>query len=93
MLAELAGRGEAVRAFIDRAAVTVDATAAHRTPLGEAVRRLPAMLDAARPGLQSLDRAMASGTPLLGALDASAPGLRTLTTTLPQFGFSEGDRG
>jgi virulence factor Mce-like protein len=72
-----------VRTFVDRAATVARTTAAHDAGLGQSIKRMPAMLDAVRPGLRSLDRAATNATPLLDALRASAPGLATLTTTLP----------
>jgi hypothetical protein len=43
------------------------------------------MLNTARPALRSLDRAAANASPLLDYLRASAPGLDSLTRTLPAF--------
>lgn len=85
VLSRLAGQDDRVRAFVDRAAILSRTTADHRAALGEAVQRLPAMLDAVRPGLRSLSRAANDASPLLDDLRASAPGLRSLTSTLPSF--------
>jgi hypothetical protein len=85
VLAALANKNQDVRAFVDRAAVVARTTAAHRTALGQSIHRLPALLDALRPGLRSLDRAIARGTPLLDSLRTAAPGLTTVTHALPSF--------
>jgi virulence factor Mce-like protein len=85
VLGQLARRQDQVRAFVDRASAVAQTTAQHQQALGEAVRRLPAMLAAVKPGLRSLDRAAANATPLLDELRASAPGLLTLTRILPSF--------
>jgi virulence factor Mce-like protein len=85
VLAQLAGRGSQVRAFVDNTADVVNTTAVHSGALGEAIARLPAMLRAVRPGLASLHRATANATPLLSDLHAAAPGLDKLTSVLPAF--------
>jgi phospholipid/cholesterol/gamma-HCH transport system substrate-binding protein len=85
VLAELGGNDGSVRQFVDRAAVVTETTAAHRGALEEAVKRLPATLDAARGGLRSLDAATAGGGPLLDDLKASAPALLRVTKALPDF--------
>jgi ABC-type transporter Mla subunit MlaD len=85
VLRQVGARDGELRAFIDRAAKVANTTAAHATALGGSVQRLPAMLDAVRPGLRSLDRAAAKAGPLLDDLRASAPQLSSLTRTLPAF--------
>lgn len=85
VLARLAERKHEVSAFVDRAAAVSRTSAQHRRALSETVRRLPPMLDAVRPGLHSLDRATISAAPLLDQLRATAPGLESLTRTLPAF--------
>ena len=85
VLAALAADDGDVRRFVDRAARVADTTAPHYTAIRQSLRRLPPMLDAVRPGLSSLDRAMAEGTPLLRQLRVSAPGLMELTRALPTF--------
>lgn len=85
VLAALAERRRDVRTFVDRAGATLRTTAQHRAALGESVRRLPALLGALRPGLRSLEGAMAQGTPLLDDLRAAGPGLDELTRVVPPF--------
>lgn len=85
VLARLATRNRDVRAFVDRAAIVAQTTATHGASLSESVRRLPAMLDATRPGLHALDRAMARSGPLLDDVRGAAPQLTALTRTLPAF--------
>jgi virulence factor Mce-like protein len=85
VLGALAQRDDEVRAFVDRAAAVATTTAEHKNSLGASIHRLPALLDALRPGLRSLDRAMSSSTPLLGYLRAAAPGLTKLTALVPSF--------
>jgi ABC-type transporter Mla subunit MlaD len=85
VLASIGAQSGQVRRFVDRAAVVADTTAARRAQLSLSVRGLPAMLDAARPALRSLDRAASKATPLLGELHAASPGLLGLTRTLPSF--------
>jgi virulence factor Mce-like protein len=85
VVGDLARRQSQVREFVDQAAILARTTARHRVPLGEAIRRLPAMLAAVRPGVRSLDVAVANTTPLLKQLRVAAPGLRRLTLVLPQF--------
>jgi ABC-type transporter Mla subunit MlaD len=88
VLNQLAAQAGQTRAFVDDAAATVEATAAHRTSLGTAVQRLPGLLDAADPDLHALDRAASGALPLLGELRASAPGLVRLTKLVPRFAGS-----
>ncbi len=85
VLTALAAKNPGVREFVDQAAVVARTTAAHRTALGQTIHRLPALLDAVRPGLASLDLAISRGTPLLHSLRTTAPGLTALTQTLPSF--------
>jgi virulence factor Mce-like protein len=85
VLTAVASKRQGVREFVDRAATVARTTAAHQTALAQAIHRLPALLGAVRPGLASLDRAIARGTPLLDSLRTAAPGLITVTYTLPSF--------
>jgi ABC-type transporter Mla subunit MlaD len=85
VLTRLGAQSGSVRTFVDRAADVAMTTAQHSAALSGSVRNLPAMLDAVRPGLGSLDRAAANASPLLDYLRASAPGLVSLTNTLPQL--------
>jgi virulence factor Mce-like protein len=85
ILAKVARRNDQVRTFVDRAADVAQTTAAHRRALGEGVRRLPALLDGLDGALTSVDRFTVAGSPLLDSLRLSAPGLLTVTHTLPAF--------
>lgn len=85
VIGSLARRSSQVRAFVDEAANVAQTTAQHRDALGQAIQRLPGMLAAVRPGLESLDRAARNATPLLAELRRSAPELARLNTTLPTF--------
>lgn len=85
VLTSLSRRSSAVRQFVDRAATVAETTAAHRTEIGQAIARLPAMLSAVRPGLEALDRAATDATPLLSELRTAAPQLTEITNTLPAF--------
>jgi virulence factor Mce-like protein len=83
VVSRLAAESGQVRTFVDQAAAVAQTTAQHSTSLSASVHNLPAMLDAVRPALRSLDRAASNASPLLDYLHASAPGLTSLTTTLP----------
>jgi phospholipid/cholesterol/gamma-HCH transport system substrate-binding protein len=85
VIAQLAVRNGQVRSFVDNAATVAETTAAHRTALGEGVRRLPALLESVRSSFGALNDFSVSATPLLTDLRASAPGLTTLTSALPRF--------
>lgn len=85
ILAQLAGRRGAVRGFVNRSAAVARTTADHRAALGESVRRLPPLLKEIDGSLATLNRFTAAGTPLLADLRRAAPGLTTLTRTLPGF--------
>jgi ABC-type transporter Mla subunit MlaD len=85
LLASLAKHRAGVAGFIGHGAGVAAATASRRVQLAEAVRRLPALLDAARPALRRLDELAASGTPIVRDLRASAPGLNQLLTELRPF--------
>lgn len=85
LAAELARRRGQVGDFVDRAAQVTARTAAHRAALAQAIRRLPPLLDAARPALTRLDELTVAGTPVLADLHAAAPQLHRLTTDLRPF--------
>lgn len=85
VLGQLAVRSDDVRGFVDRAAQVLETTAAHRTALEVSIRRLPPLLHSLRSALAPIRTAATAGIPLLEDLRASAPGLSTLTTTLPAF--------
>lgn len=85
VVAELAARSDRVQAFVDAAARVTAQTAAHSGSLAEAVRRLPALLRAARPALARLDALAASGTPLLRELRVAAPEVNRLVAGLVPF--------
>jgi virulence factor Mce-like protein len=88
VVAQLAARRDRVQAFIGAAARVTSQTAAHSGPLAEAVRRLPALLLAARPALARLDALAASGTPLLRDLRTAAPDVNRLVARLEPFARS-----
>jgi virulence factor Mce-like protein len=85
VLGRIGAQDRDVRTFVDRATDVATTTAGHRAALSASIERLPAMLDAVRPGLRSLDRAATNATPLLDSLRSSAPGLVRLTSTLPSL--------
>jgi phospholipid/cholesterol/gamma-HCH transport system substrate-binding protein len=85
VLAELATHEDDVRAFVGRAADVATTTADHRTALSAGVRGLPAMLDAVKNGLRSIDRVTTAAPPLLANLRAAAPALERLNVVTPQF--------
>lgn len=85
VLAELAGREDSVRAFVNNAAEAASESASESDRLSEGIQRLPAMLDSARSGLRSVNTAMSASTPLLADLRGAAPRLNTLFGTLPRF--------
>jgi virulence factor Mce-like protein len=85
VLASLAKRRAGVAGFIGHGAGVAAATGSRRAQLAQAVRRLPALLDAARPALSRLDELAASGTPIARDLRASAPGLNELLAQLGPF--------
>jgi virulence factor Mce-like protein len=83
--AQLAPRRERVRAFIAHTARFWHQTGSHHAALGDAVARLPGMLDAARPTLRRLNAFARTGGPLFAGLRASAPQLQRLMTSLAPF--------
>jgi virulence factor Mce-like protein len=85
VLASLAVRDRDVRRFVSEAADLARTTALHRDDLGESVRRLPALLDAARPTLRSLDATVTDATPLLRRVRGAVPAARQITRELPAF--------
>jgi phospholipid/cholesterol/gamma-HCH transport system substrate-binding protein len=85
VVAALAGRRERVQAFVEAGARVSARTASRSGPLGESIRRLPALLRAARPALASLDALAASGTPLLRDLRTAAPAVNRLVAGLEPF--------
>jgi virulence factor Mce-like protein len=91
VVAALADRREDLDAFVGRAAEVTSETASRAAALSESVRRLPPMLAAARPALDSLDRAMIDSTPLLGALQDAAPALSETTRRFPPFARAAAD--
>jgi virulence factor Mce-like protein len=85
LVGELAARRDRVADFIDQAARVTTQTADHSTALAEGIRRLPALLAAARPALARLDEVAADGRPLLDQLRAAAPQVNRLTALLEPF--------
>jgi len=91
VLATLAGRSGNLDRFVGRVADVTSTTASRSDALAESVRRLPALLDATRPALRSLDSAMADGTPLLRSLNEASPALETTTRKVPPFAAAASD--
>lgn len=85
VVAELARRHSTVQSLIDHAATVTATTAAHSAALADSVRRLPALLGAARPALAQLDAVAASGTPVLDDARAAAPALNRVAAELGPF--------
>jgi len=85
VVAQLGKRSGRVASFIDNASRVTSQTGSHQEELAAAVRRLPALLDAARPALEHLDTLAANGTPVLGDLHKSAPSLNNVLTHLRPF--------
>src|SRR5581483_1205778 len=73
------------QSFVDRAAGLTSLTADHRSSLSQAIKRLPAMLAAARPALAQLDTVAVDGTPLVNQLHAAVPSLNRLSSDLGPF--------
>jgi ABC-type transporter Mla subunit MlaD len=85
IVGEVASASSGLRDFVDRAASVARTTAAHAPAVGRGVAGLPVMLTKLDAGLRSVDTVTRTGTPLLRALQTSAPGLLTLTHTLTSF--------
>lgn len=85
VLGSLAQHNRDVRAFVDQGAVVATTTAQHQTALAESVARLPPLLTQLHTNLGPLNEVAEDGGPLLQDLQAAAPGLLTLTRTLPAF--------
>jgi ABC-type transporter Mla subunit MlaD len=83
--AEGAGHTQDVQRFLDRAATLTSLTASHRGALAQAIKRLPAMLAAARPALARLDTVAVDGTPLLRQIHTAVPSLNRLSADLGPF--------
>jgi phospholipid/cholesterol/gamma-HCH transport system substrate-binding protein len=82
---EVGQRRGRVRSFIVQADRVTKQTADHRVALAEGIRRLPALLDAAKPALARLDQLAVDGAPVLSDLRESAPSLRRLVGELGPF--------
>jgi ABC-type transporter Mla subunit MlaD len=87
-LARLAPHAPGATKLIDNASAVLSRTGAHRTEISQSVARLPALLSAARPALQSLDTVGASGAPLLARIREAAPQLVDLTYKAPALARS-----
>lgn len=85
ILARLAPRRGRVQDFVEHSERVVSRTAERRDALAETVRRLPALLDAARPALVQLDRVAADGAPVLRHLRTAAPDVLRLLRELEPF--------
>jgi virulence factor Mce-like protein len=83
IIGELARRKDRVADFLDRASQVTAATASHRGALGEGIRRLPALLGAARPALNRLQTLAQTATPVLATLRGAAPPVTRLVGDLP----------
>jgi phospholipid/cholesterol/gamma-HCH transport system substrate-binding protein len=83
IVGELARRKGRVADFLDRASRVTAATASHRGALGEGIRRLPALLGAARPALDRLRTLAQTATPVLATLRGAAPPVTRLIGDLP----------
>ncbi len=71
--------------FLDQSASLSSLTAAHSSPLAQAIARLPGLLAAAQPALKQLDTVAVSGTPLVQQLHASVPALNRVSSDLGPF--------
>jgi ABC-type transporter Mla subunit MlaD len=85
IMAELAKRAPRVNDFIDQAGRVTKQAADHKTQLAESIRRLPALLAAAKPALANLDTLTNDGTPVLRDLRASAPAFDRAVRELGPF--------
>jgi virulence factor Mce-like protein len=88
LVAKLARHSGEVRSFIDKAQGVTKQTSDESSALAESIRRLPGLLDAARPALQKLDTVAATGTPVLRNLRAAAPSLNSAISHLGPFSTS-----
>ncbi len=71
--------------FLEQSAALGTLTAAHSSPLSQAVARLPGLLAAAQPALAQLDTIAVNGTPLLQQLHAAVPALGQVSADLGPF--------
>ncbi|MEA2294168.1 MAG: hypothetical protein QOE86_1807 [Solirubrobacteraceae bacterium] len=85
VIASLAAERGDVKGFIDQAARVTTRTASRSTELADAIRRLPALLDATDPAVANLDRLTRDGRPLLGRLRAATPSLERLLGQVGPF--------
>jgi ABC-type transporter Mla subunit MlaD len=83
--AEGAGHTQTLQTFLDRTAALTTLTAAHRDSLSQTINKLPGLLDAMQPALQSADTVAKDGTPLLSQLRTAVPYLNQVSTDLPRF--------
>lgn len=82
---DLARRPQSVTRFLDQAADVSKTTADHSTALGQAINRLPRLLDEVQPTMRQLNGVAADGTPVLRDLRAATPGLSALVDQLGPF--------
>lgn len=85
IIAKLNERSEDVVAFIKNARQTADASAAVRDDLSANFEKLDEFLAELRPTMVELNNLAIAQTPLLADLGASASGLNTLSSNLPEF--------
>jgi len=83
--AEGATHPKAVQDFITSASRLTQLTAAHATPLSQAINRLPGLLSAAQPALTQLDAVARDGTPLLTSIRAAVPYLNRVSNDFGPF--------
>jgi ABC-type transporter Mla subunit MlaD len=82
---EGAGHTQALQTFLDRTAALTTLTAAHRDSLSQSINKLPGLLGAMQPALQSVDTVARDGTPLLAQLRTAVPFLNKVSADLPPF--------
>lgn len=88
VVAELADRRTGIGDLVEQGARLSRRTARREGDLRETVRRLPPLLDAARPALERLDELAASGTPTLRDLRLAAPQIERVVRDLRPFSIA-----
>lgn len=85
ILRDVAGRDRDLRQFVDAAATVSAATAQHRVALGQAIHRLPPLLDALDSTLPAVREISQQGRPLLAGLRTAAPQLTGFSAAIERF--------
>lgn len=85
VIASLTRNRSDVTEFLDQTAAVTRHTANRRADLSEAIRRLPALLDAAGPAVKNLNRLAVRGQPLLRQLREATPALLRLIPRIKPF--------